>query len=73
MITAGVALAAAPATTGVAVLAGGRVVALEVGADDDGVLALTVGAARVGIDCPLGPTGEGKSGPERTNPPLLTS
>lgn len=54
MITAGVDLAASPATTGVAVLSGRRVLALEVGADDDTLVAITVDAARIGIDCPLG-------------------
>lgn len=54
MITAGVDLAASPATTGVAVLSGSRILDLAVGVDDDALVAMTAAATKIGIDCPLG-------------------
>ncbi len=56
MITAGIDLAASPATTGLAVLSGPRILELAVGADDRAVVDACNRhrAVKVGIDCPLG-------------------
>jgi predicted nuclease with RNAse H fold len=58
VITAGVDLAAEPIATGVAVIewlrAGARLTSLGVACDDDEILAATAGAAKIGLDCPLG-------------------
>lgn len=54
MTVVGIDLAASPATTGIARLDGRRLTDLEVGVDDDRIVALTEGATKIGIDCPLG-------------------
>jgi predicted nuclease with RNAse H fold len=58
VITVGVDLAAEPDQTGVAVLVwtagGARVDSLRVGVDDDGILAASRDADKVGLDCPIG-------------------
>jgi predicted nuclease with RNAse H fold len=57
VITVGVDLAAEPRTTAVAVLdwdAGATVTALRCPAGDDAIVRLAAGAAKIGIDCPLG-------------------
>jgi predicted nuclease with RNAse H fold len=58
MRTVGVDLAAEPPSTAVATIEWGpgsaRVSALQVGVDDDAVLAFADNAEKVGIDCPLG-------------------
>ncbi|HEV7206549.1 MAG TPA: DUF429 domain-containing protein [Jatrophihabitans sp.] len=50
----GIDLAASPATTAIARLDGLTVTAVEVGVDDDRIVELAAGAAKIGIDCPLG-------------------
>ncbi|WP_375476790.1 DUF429 domain-containing protein [uncultured Jatrophihabitans sp.] len=50
----GIDLAASPATTAVAVLDGQRVELVEVGADDERIVALSADTRKIGIDCPLG-------------------
>ena len=56
VITAGIDLAASPATTGLAVLSGRRIVELAVGVDDDALVTACDGhgAVKIGIDSPLG-------------------
>jgi predicted nuclease with RNAse H fold len=58
VITVGVDLAAEPKNTAIAVLDWGatscRISALTADVDDDAVVAATRGAAKVGLDCPLG-------------------
>jgi predicted nuclease with RNAse H fold len=58
VITVGVDLAAEPKITAVALIdwtaAGAVVRALDVGADDSRIIQAVAGAAKVGIDCPLG-------------------
>jgi predicted nuclease with RNAse H fold len=50
----GIDLAASPTTTAVAVIEDGAVRSVQVDVDDERLLAACAGAAKIGIDCPLG-------------------
>jgi predicted nuclease with RNAse H fold len=56
VITAGIDLAASPATTGLAVLSGRRILELDVDVDDRAIVDACDrrAAVKIGIDCPLG-------------------